>query len=416
MLVAICLISLLISIPGFIKKAGYSFFKGLIPFYNIYLFFSIIEFPPVLLMLLALGLIFLPDRMFIATLLCVLLPFLVNDAFGKGKISSLFTVVLPFVMYPYLGYLSGVYCYDVSEGKHMFFKKNKFWLVLIVVFSLYMYTNFTILVDGNKLIKKDDLHYVNEIYMSDGRIYNEFLSDKEKKMYRFMLDNTRKYKSNLEIDFNEFQCVDYNDCGNLIGRAHDAILVDHPELINYAGYSWSYRSDRGFKLKLQFAVSNPIAATIGEMKIQRIIDNIKDDTEKMTDKEKIRYVYEWIGENNSYDKMFTYMSKNQSIYNVFMKNNAVCAGFAKASQVIFQNIGINSYTITGTSTGPHMWNVVEVDGKYYFYDSTVATSAKDESASWYYDGLKQEYMSTYTVDFPAWYPEIQKDNGIYIEG
>ena len=136
----------------------------------------------------------------------------------------------------------------------------------------------------------------------------------------------------------------------------------------------------------------------------------------MSDKEKIRYVYEWIGENNTYDKMFTYMSKNQSIYNVFMKNNAVCAGFAKASQVIFQNIGINSYTITGNTTGPLLWNVVEVDGKYYFYDCTVATSAKDESASWYYDGLRQEYMSTYSVDFPNWYPEIQKDNGIYIEG
>ena len=367
-------------------------------------------------MLLALGLIFLPDRMFIATLLCVLLPFLVNDAFGKGKISSLFTVVLPFIMYPYLGYLSGVYCYDISEGKHTFFKNNKFLLILITIFSVYVYSNFTILVDGNKLINKDDLHYVNDIYMSDGRIYNDFLNDREKQMYRFMLDNTRKYKSNLEIDFNEFQCVDYNDCGNLIGRAHDAILVDHPELINYAGYSWSYRSDKGFKLKLQFAVSNPIAATIGEMKIQRIIDNIKDDTKDMSDKEKIRYVYEWIGENNTYDKMFTYMSKNQSIYNVFMKNNAVCAGFAKASQVIFQNIGINSYTITGNTTGPHMWNVVELDGKYYFYDSAVATSAKDESASWYFDGLRQEYMSTYIVDFPNWYPEIQKDNGIYIEG
>ena len=36
----------------------------------------------------------------------------------------------------------------------------------------------------------------------------------------------------------------------------------------------------------------------------------------MSDKEKIRYVYEWIGENNDYDRTFTYMSKNQSIYNV----------------------------------------------------------------------------------------------------
>ena len=193
------------------------------------------------------------------------------------------------------------------------------------------------------------------------------------------------------------------------------ILVDHPELINYAGYRWSYRDTKGFRLTLEFSVSNIISAKIGEMKIQRIIDNIKDDTEEMNDKEKIRYVYEWIGENNTYDSTFTYMDKNQSIYNVFMNKNAVCAGFAKASQVIFQNIGINSYTITGESTGPHMWNVVELDGKYYFYDSTVATSARDSDSSWYYEGLKQEYMSTYTVDFPEWYPEIEKTNGLYIE-
>ena len=38
MLVAICLLSLLISIPGFVKRSGESFIKGLIPGYNIYLF------------------------------------------------------------------------------------------------------------------------------------------------------------------------------------------------------------------------------------------------------------------------------------------------------------------------------------------------------------------------------------------
>ena len=158
-----------------------------------------------------------------------------------------------------------------------------------------------------------------------------------------------------------------------------------------------------------------ISAKIGEMKIQRIIDNIKTETKGMSDIDKIHYVYEWIGENNDYDKTFTYMSKNQSIYNVFMKKNAVCAGFAKASQVIFQNIGINSYTITGNSTGPHMWNVVELDGKYYFYDSTVATSARTKETSWYYDGLKQDFMSSYTVDHAEWYPKIEKTNGLYIK-
>ena len=121
MLVAICLLSLLISIPGFVKRSGESFIKGLIPGYNIYLFLSAIEFPPILLMLLALGLIFLPDRMFIATLLCVILPFMVNDAYGKGKVSAILTLFLPFIMYPFLAYFNGIYIYNNSKGRYGFF-------------------------------------------------------------------------------------------------------------------------------------------------------------------------------------------------------------------------------------------------------------------------------------------------------
>ncbi len=89
-----------------------------------------------------------------------------------------------------------------------------------------------------------------------------------------------------------------------------------------------------------------------------------------------------------------------------MKKNAVCAGFAKASQVIFQNIGINSYAVTGTTTGGHMWNIVEIDGKYYYYDSTVAACRKKTSKG-YYDGLKQEEFADYKLDHPDWYSGLK---------
>lgn len=413
MLVLICILSLLISIPGFIKKAGYSFISGLIPGYNLYLFFSIIEFPIFLLIGISLGLIFAPDRMFFLTLLCILLPFIVNDAYGKGKISGVFTLFLPFIMYPVLAYFTGFYGYDVIEAKETFILKNKVFCIFLAIISVYVYLNFTIIVEPNKLVDKSDNHYVNDIYMSDGRIYNEFLNSKEKKMYMFLLENTKKFQSVHDLDMNEFGCVDYNECGSIIDRAHDAILVDHPELVNYASYSWSYTDTSGFKLRLIFSVPNVFSVKMGELKIQRIIDDIKKETKNMSDKEKIMYVYEWIGENNTYDRTFTYMSKNQSIYNVFMKKNAVCAGFAKASQVIFQNIGIESYPITGDTTGPHMWNVVKLNNKYYFFDSTVSASARNKKTSWYYDGLKQDYMSTYKVDFPEWYPEISSTEDLY---
>lgn len=293
-----------------------------------------------------------------------------------------------------------------------FVRKNKILSILLLIFSVYLYQNYTRIVEVNTKVDKNDKQYVNDLYMSDGRIYNNYLTKKEKKMYNHILNNSKKYTKSTIIDFNEFGCSDYVECGDLIDIAHDAIIIDHPELVNYASYMWVYK-DGVFNLKLVFAVSQPISERIGVLRTQRIIQDIKNATKDMNDKEKIKYVYNWIGEHNEYDKMFTYASKNQSIYNVFMKENAVCAGFAKASQVIFQNIGIESYGITGESTGPHMWNVIKYKDKYYYYDSTVAVSIKEQNHSMYYKGLDQEYMNSYTIRHPEWYPKIE-ENTIFI--
>ena len=52
-------------------------------------------------------------------------------------------------------------------------------------------------------------------------------------------------------------------------------------------------------------------------------------------------------------------------------------------------------------------DIVEYNGKYYIFDSTVATSLK-KTSDHYYDGLKQEEMSDYIIAHPEWYPEIEK--------
>ncbi len=410
-LVAICLLSLLIAIPGFVNKAGYSFVKGLIPFYNIYLFLSLLEFSPLIITIIALGLILLPDIAFFATILFMFLPFMVSDAFGKGKITGILTLFLPFIMYPFLGYIGGTYAYDVREGKVSYIKEHKILSIFIIVLSVFVYDNYTRIIEGNYLIDKSNEQYVNDIYMSDGRIYNNYLSEDEKKIYKLMLNGAMEMKSLIEIDYDEFSCKSFSECSGAISNAHDAILIDHPELITYATCRWSGDSEK-IKLKLEFAKGNIFAVKLGEMQITRKIDKIKRETKDMNDLDKIIYVYDWIGQNNVYDKTFTWTSKNQSLYNVFVHGNAVCAGFAKASQVIFQNIGINSYIIFGESTGPHMWNVVEYNGKNYYYDSTVATSAQDQDKYWYYNGLIQEEMNDYIAEHSDWYPVISEENGL----
>lgn len=295
-----------------------------------------------------------------------------------------------------------------------YFKRHKFISLILIALSVYLYINYTRIIEENPNIDKDSPAYINDIYMSDERIYNNYLSETEKIAYDELKDMFKKRQLKRELDINKYGGKSSKDISTDIMNAGRALLIDHPEMLQLSSYGYRY-DDTMIQAKIEFAINNPIMESLNTLRIRRIIDNIKRATKDMSDREKIKYVYEWIGDNNTYDELFTYTSKNQSIYNVFIKGNAVCAGFAKASQVIFQNIGIESMTITGESTGPHMWNIIKLDGKYYYYDSTYAASIKEKDNKNYYGGLKQEEMNSYIPDKPHWYPTIEKENGLLEE-
>ncbi len=289
-----------------------------------------------------------------------------------------------------------------------FMLKHKVLSVFIIALTAFIYFNFTSPTTPNKYIDKSSKYYVNDLYMSDNNAYNH-LSENEKKMYDLIFDSTKKYKKKIKIDLKKQGCKDVNECINYANVATNAIWIDHPELLQFGWISWTYRGN-DLTLKINYAVSTPIETDIGVAYIKHQIERIKDATKDMNDKEKIKYVYEWIGNHAKYDKVFTGLSKNQSAYNVFIKRNAVCAGFAKSSQIIFQNIGIKSTCIDGNSSGgAHMWNVVTVDGKNYYYDSTYAASISKDSP-YYYDGLYQSKLNNYYAKNAEWYGKIETED------
>ena len=295
-----------------------------------------------------------------------------------------------------------------------YFKRHKFISLILIVLSVYLYINYTRIIEENPNIDKNSPAYINDIYMSDERIYNNYLSETEKIAYDELKDMFKKRQLKRKLDINKYSGKSSKDISTDIMNAGRALLIDHPEMLQLASYGYRY-DDTMIQAKIDFAINNPIMESLNTLRIRRIIDNIKRATKDMSDREKIKYVYEWIGDNNTYDELFTYTSKNQSIYNVFIKGNAVCAGFAKASQVIFQNIGIESMTISGESGGPHMWNVIKLDNKYYYYDSTYAASIRDKNHPQYYGGLKQEEMNYYKANHSDWYPKIEEKSGLLEE-
>ena len=105
------LVTLYLSIPGFIKKAGYHPLLGLIPIVNIYYLLRTLDVNPIFLIVISLLLIFLPDRAYIVTTIVIFLPFMIVDCFEDNIIYSFITLVIPFVMYPYIAYIHGIYSY-----------------------------------------------------------------------------------------------------------------------------------------------------------------------------------------------------------------------------------------------------------------------------------------------------------------
>ena len=235
--------------------------------------------------------------------------------------------------------------------------------------------------------------YVNDLYVSDEYFKNHLLRNSDSDdYYDFIHTRTPEFS---EKCFNK-KC-DYS-VGNLVVSA---AYLDHPEIL--------YKTD-GIK------IDNQLVAKYGAKRIDREIEFVREETKDMSDKDKILYVYNYIGKHN-YDYLFTDSKNNQSIYSFFSKGSSVCAGFAKTSQILFQNIGIKSFIVMGYSARSyvsgnyigqnmgHMWNYVEYEGKYYIFDATWAAGG----AYSVYDGLGDTTIEITKIYYEELYPNIETE-------
>ena len=68
-----------------------------------------------------------------------------------------------------------------------------------------------------------------------------------------------------------------------------------------------------------------------------------------------------------YDKNANY---NQSAYSAIIVGKSVCAGYARAFQLIMQKLNIPTYYVLGFAKEDHAWTIVKLSGEYYNIDLT----------------------------------------------
>lgn len=161
-----------------------------------------------------------------------------------------------------------------------------------------------------------------------------------------------------------------------IDRIFQCVLNDHPELFYVEGYSYT-RYTRGDKITaIAFSGTYSIDRETAEgrrKEIEAAAEKILSGADEEADQyAKVKYVYDTIIRETDYDPA---SPDNQNVYSVFVNNRSVCQGYAKAIQYLLNRLGVECTLVLGTvESGEgqegHAWNLVKVDGEYYYVDAT----------------------------------------------
>lgn len=214
----------------------------------------------------------------------------------------------------------------------------------------------------------------------------------------------------------------------VLDRAYQAVSADYGEIFWASGYVYTQYKQGDTLLGLVFSPEY----TMNESERREMQQKIDPEVELILagigmeagDYEKARYIYEYLASNVDYELE---SEENQNIISVFIHKKTVCQGYASATQYLLQRLGIQSSIVTGTADGgPHAWNLVRLDGAYYYLDTTWGNSMYQSASEGrkrftnynYFAVTTDEINKTHTADTSYALPECTavEDNYYVREG
>ena len=216
-----------------------------------------------------------------------------------------------------------------------------------------------------------------------------------------------------------------------VEKVSTCVLLDHPEIFYSDGYAYEQYLFAGNIQKIAYSPNYTMTpeqvAQQKELIAQMVESYLAKLPQDATDYDKVKYVYEMVILNTEYNLE---APDNQNICSVFLGRESVCLGYAKAVQYLLQQLEVEATVVTGSIiTGEsHAWNLVKVNGQYYYLDATWGDASYtganvDEAAlsTINYDYLcitTQDLVKTHIIDHPIRVPNclVQVDNYYVKEG
>ncbi|MBQ3404930.1 MAG: hypothetical protein IJG63_05895 [Oscillospiraceae bacterium] len=190
----------------------------------------------------------------------------------------------------------------------------------------------------------------------------QYMNEQERALYRTLADTIGRHEP-------ESADIDADD--DTLHRVMKYICCDFPEFFWFGGEYTIYTKTLAKKVlsrhvEFKYSIDDiDTAASEIEDIAAGIISGIDPSAGEY---DKVKYVFDYIINSTDYD---TGLSSEQSMYSVLTQGRGVCAGYSKATQFLLNRLGLQCAYITGTAEGQrHAWNLVKVNGEYYYLDTT----------------------------------------------
>jgi hypothetical protein len=227
--------------------------------------------------------------------------------------------------------------------------------------------------------------------VSSDRYVHNTLDEEQQEIYDRMLDAILNFRDSAVLPAGAQESVQL---------CYEAICADYGEIFWVDSCSCSELSWLGKVRSVNFTVTYRCSEQEAEdyqAKMQPEIDAyLAALADCDSDYEKSLVLYQSLIQNVDYDLE---SENNQNILSVFLGKKTVCQGYACAAQYLLHQAGIETAIVTGSGQGQsHAWNLVRLDGEYYYMDVTWGAADYNGTAAPKENGINYGYLNITTEE------------------
>ena len=231
--------------------------------------------------------------------------------------------------------------------------------------------------------------------------YSLLTNDKQRIAYEAIADGISLLTPEIKFSCDGITPDDVEFAGKMIVRDYPEFFwFDGAANISIAGNEVTF-SPSGYKINGQPVTADSAALASAKNELEAAVNSAVSRLPSNPSQYEIAHTFHDFVVNNV---TYNMTGDHQTAYGALVSGEAVCAGYARAFQLLMNRAGIRCWYVEGHSYAPdgtlvaHAWNLYWLNGKCYYSDATWDDQGTDLFHEYLNMSLEQISESHYTSD------------------